>query len=272
MDQLSRISYLVDSAGTVWHSTCHFLWAATGITMLGMAEFRSNSGRQFGPAAFSFKTILRISLSIGLGISLGCVRSGPLQAGGSPSSRQTLPFHSDSVGSVDASGGSLPVVSDAKQASNLPFHPDSQSGVVPAGTLLTVRLDESFSAAKIRAGDTFAATVAAPVTIDGKVLVPRDTSVTGRVESARSLEYNAGEYDSGRAAGSGYFRLNLNSINIGDRQLALQTSSLFARETSLPARGIGVQKGRYLTFRLKAPVTVGPTNSTPTLEPATSQR
>jgi len=235
--------------------------------MLGMSEFRRNSGPRFAPAAFFLAIVLSISISICLSISLGCVRSGPVQATAPSSSPQILPFHSDSVAGQEGGGTSPPAVTDAKRASSLPFHPDSQDRVLPAGTLFTVRLDESFSAAKVRPGDTFAATVTGPVTIEGDILVPRDTSVTGRVESARSLED-----DSGRAAGAGYIRLTLSSISIGGRQLALQTSSLYARGTFHPSQGIGVQKGRYLTFRLESPVTLSATNSAPALQSAASRR
>ncbi|MGA9543826.1 MAG: hypothetical protein WBQ85_09665 [Candidatus Sulfotelmatobacter sp.] len=137
-----------------------------------------------------------------------------------------------------------------------------RSRILPSGTLLTVQLDESLSTAKVHAGDAFTASVAAPLTVDGDTLVERGTTVTGRVESAQSQTDRPG-----LVPGSGYFRLTLNAITIEGRQLALQTSSLFARgqlsnagppgtPSDPRSDSVQVQKGRRLTFRLTAPLTV----------------
>ncbi|MGA8501182.1 MAG: hypothetical protein WB683_06510 [Candidatus Sulfotelmatobacter sp.] len=129
---------------------------------------------------------------------------------------------------------------------------------------MTVQLEDSLSTTNVHAGDSFTASVAAPLTVDGDTLVERGTAVTGRVESAQSQTDRPG-----LVRGSGYFRLTLNAITIEGRQLALQTSSLFARGQSpnvsslspgtpsdLRSDGVQVQKGRRLTFRLTAPLTV----------------
>jgi len=98
--------------------------------------------------------------------------------------------------------------------------------------------------------------------MDGDTLIERGTSVSGRVESAQSQADRPG-----LVPGPGYFRLTLNAITVEGRQLPLQTSSLFARgqppnlsssgnRSDLRADGVQVQKGRRLTFRLTAPLTV----------------
>ena len=107
-----------------------------------------------------------------------------------------------------------------------------------------MQLQNSLSAAEVRDGDTFTASVAAPLTIDGDPLVERGTVATGHVESVRSQ------------AGSGYFQLRLSALTVEGRPLALQTSSLFARATMQQSDGVGVQKGRRLTFRLTSPLTL----------------
>jgi hypothetical protein len=117
--------------------------------------------------------------------------------------------------------------------------------------LLTVQLENSLSAATAHVGDAFTASVAAPLTIEQNTVIERGAAVAGRIESERSLASRQG-----RGQSSGYFRLTLNSITIEGRQFALQTSSLFARATSQPSMGVAVQKGRRLTFRLTAPVTL----------------
>jgi hypothetical protein len=112
-----------------------------------------------------------------------------------------------------------------------------------------VELVDALSTAKVRAGDTFMASVAAPLAIEGDALIERGTTATGHVESVRSQ------------AGSGYFQLTLSAITVEGRPLALQTSSLFARGTLQQPEGVRVQKGRRLTFRLTSPVTLNDSNS-----------
>jgi hypothetical protein len=158
---------------------------------------------------------------------------------------------------------------DAKLATGLPFRAASHPHVLPSGTLLTVQLEDSLSTATVHAGDAFTASVAAPLSIDGDTVIERGTAVTGRVESAQSQTDRPG-----LVPGSGYFRLSLNAITVEGRQLALQTSSLFARGTSEPADvstsgstpdlhspSLRVPKGHRLTFRLTAPVTLDHPNS-----------
>jgi hypothetical protein len=119
----------------------------------------------------------------------------------------------------------------------------------------------------VNAGDTFTASVAGPLTIDGDTLIDRGTPVRGRVEFAQPP---AGR--PGLSPDPGYVRLILNSITVDGRALALQTSSLFARGTLQTsgssknrgpnyANGFLVQKGRRLTFRLTAPVVLADPNS-----------
>jgi hypothetical protein len=127
---------------------------------------------------------------------------------------------------------------------------------LPAGTLLTVQLEDSLSTAQARAGDVFAASVAAPLAIDRDILVQAGTAVTGRVESAQSLAVRPG-----LVPGSGYFRLTLSSITVSGKEVALQTASLFAKGTFRTSQGVGVRKGHRLTFRLTAPITLDAANS-----------
>jgi hypothetical protein len=187
-------------------------------------------------------------LTLGLTLSLtqGCAPSEPLHRSdaASPSSEQELPFH-PVADQVSASEGTHPAVSpDPKVTSALPFRTGSHPRILPSGTLLTVQLEDALSTAKVRAGDAFVASVAASLAIDGDPLIERGATATGHIESVRADKR------------SGYFQLALTAITVEGRQLALQTSSLFARGTLQPPDGIRVQKGRRLTFRLSSPVTL----------------
>jgi hypothetical protein len=202
--------------------------------------------------------LLLSCLALGLGLQ-GCARSEPPhpEAGASAGSKQRLPFHADAArvsASAAATSGTVPA---ANAANGLPFRHLSHAEVLPAGTLLTVRLENSLSAAHVYAGDAFTASVADPLVVDGDILIDRGTEVTGRIQDARFRP------------GSGYVELTLNTIRVDGTVLGLQTSSLFVRATvrelTVSAAGSGyhresvsarVQKGRRLTFRLTAPITL----------------
>lgn len=211
------------------------------------------------------------SLCVALCLALGCDRSDPMhpEDAAAPASSKALPFHPDreQAASSESAGPAIP--GNAKPAVPVPFSA-TQARVVPAGTLLTVQLLGSLSTAKVRAGDIFTASLAAPLTIDGETLIQSGTAVTGRVESEQA---HAGL--PGLIPGSGYFQLTLSTISIDGKPIELQTSSLFARGTIQPSiisssRGpsdpqtenVRVRKGHPLTFRLTAPVTLGYTNAT----------
>src|SRR5215831_6061280 len=56
---------------------------------------------------------------------------------------------------------------------------------VPQGGIIEVKLNQALASNRNRPGDTFEATVARPVEVDGKVVIPEGTPVEGRVVSAR---------------------------------------------------------------------------------------
>jgi hypothetical protein len=198
---------------------------------------------------------------LALSLSQGCARSEPSNPANADSvEAQRLPFHPD-TDPVPVSDGARPAPAPVPKL-GLPFRAGSHSRILPSGTLLTVQLEDSLSTPNVHAGDGFIASVAASLTVDGDTLIERGTTVTGRVESAQSQTDRPG-----LVPGSGYFRLTLNGITIDGRQLVLQTSSLYARGQSptnrssgtpsdLHSDGVHVQKGRRLTFRLTAPLTV----------------
>jgi hypothetical protein len=231
----------------IWYFICHYSRPESRATMYPMKRLLES-----GPVCW----LLFLALGLSLSLTQSCARSEPQTSGagssaagssgeGSAVGEQKLPFH-PTTDQASAEGAHPAVSPDSKlkvkMSSALPFA--SHAHILPAGTLLTVQLENSLSTAKVREGDTFTASIAAPLTIDGDSMVERGAVTTGRVESVRSQ------------AGSGYFRLTLSAIAVEGRQLALQTSSLFARGTSQPPDEVRVQKGRRLTFRLTSPLTL----------------
>src|ERR1700674_2368089 len=77
----------------------------------------------------------------------------------SPTGEQTPACHQNSDGkSCDSAGRAVP--SDRKPTTSTPFHASAHSRTLPAGTLITVLLENSLAISRVRAGDSFAASVA----------------------------------------------------------------------------------------------------------------
>jgi hypothetical protein len=76
---------------------------------------------------------------------------------------------------------------------------------VPEGTNLTVVLDQSLSTVENRPGDMFQASVAVPIVIDGKTVIPKDAPVKGHVVDVQA---------SGRLSGIARLVLTLDSVEV----------------------------------------------------------
>jgi hypothetical protein len=207
---------------------------------------------------------------LALVVTQGCARPDAFRrnatAAGPNSGRQNLPFHPSAERTTDdADRPAVPL--DHKTPNAAPFRITSHPRL-PAGTLLTVRLENSFSIAQAHVGEAFNASLAAPITIDGETLIPGGAPVSGRVESVQTPLDGVGT-----APKTALVRLTLNTLTIDGKRLPLQTSSLFAKATlwqNASAQSPGserssgdyrLQKGRRLTFRLTSPLALSEANS-----------
>jgi hypothetical protein len=66
---------------------------------------------------------------------------------------------------------------------------------VPAGSSIPVRLAETLSSDRNRTGDTFRATLASPLIVNGALIAGTDATVLGRVENARRAPLLGGQAD-----------------------------------------------------------------------------
>jgi hypothetical protein len=89
--------------------------------------------------------------------------------------------------------------------------------VVPAGTDLTVTVDQALSSKTSQPGQTFLATVAQPVTIDGKTAIPKGSSVTGAVITAKQK---------GKIKGEGELAIALKNVTIRGQHYPIRTATL----------------------------------------------
>ncbi len=99
--------------------------------------------------------------------------------------------------------------------------PEAQAMVVPAGTSLTVRLGESVGSKISSPGQSFSATLSAPVEVEGNVVIPAGAPVQGTVVDAKPL---------GKFKGGAVLDLKLASITVNGRERAIETSSVVRAE------------------------------------------
>jgi hypothetical protein len=95
--------------------------------------------------------------------------------------------------------------------------PKPQPIVVPSGTVLTVITSQGLSSKTSQAGQTFLATLAQPISVEGKRALPKGATVSGKVVSAKAK---------GKIKGEGELSLALTSISLADHTYPIQTSVL----------------------------------------------
>lgn len=89
--------------------------------------------------------------------------------------------------------------------------------VAPAGTEITVTVDQKLSSKTSQPGSAFLATVAQPVTVDGRTVIPKGSSVTGKVLRAKAK---------GKIKGEGELAITLTSVTIREKNYPLSVGSL----------------------------------------------
>ena len=94
---------------------------------------------------------------------------------------------------------------------------------IPAGTVITVRTAQALSSKTSQEGETFTATVARPVDVDGAVAIPDGASATGTVVAAHPL---------GRFKGGALLQVRLSSITINGQSVPVDTSAVARTEKS----------------------------------------
>jgi len=157
------------------------------------------------------------ALTLGLYLSfvvLGCNKpAAPPDSSASPSS-------SDGSSSSAAPGGDA-AGSGSAMSNTAMSNMKPEPLVVPAGTVLTVRLGQTVGSKISSAGQTFTATLASPLVVDGKTAIPSGAAASGTVVDAKPL---------GRFKGGASLQLRLTSIAIGGAEQSISTSSVVRTE------------------------------------------
>lgn len=105
--------------------------------------------------------------------------------------------------------------------------------VIEAGTSVRIRTSTAISTKSNSAGDAFHGTLDAPLTVDGKVVIPRGARVEGLVASADP---------GGRVKGVATISLRLNSIETNKGMVSVSTNTV-AREARTTKRNDAVKVG-----------------------------
>lgn len=105
---------------------------------------------------------------------------------------------------------------------------------IPAGTKIAIRLIDPIDSAVNKTGDTFRASLDAPMVVDGKEVVPKHADVTGRVVSVESAGHFTGRSELG---------LVLSQVTAGDRTFTIKTQALAKAGSSRGVRSAVVIGG-----------------------------
>src|SRR5262252_8479109 len=93
--------------------------------------------------------------------------------------------------------------------------PPPKKVTIPAGTQLTVRLNDALDTERNQVGDSFHATLGAPIVINSDTVIPSGADVVGRVVDVKSA---------GRFAGNSALTLELNSLSVNGKIYNIQTN------------------------------------------------
>lgn len=95
--------------------------------------------------------------------------------------------------------------------------PKPQPIVVPSGTVLTVTTSQGLSSKTSQTGQTFLATLAQPISVEGRAALPKGATVSGTVVNAKAK---------GKIKGEAELSLALTSISVGGHTYQIQTNVL----------------------------------------------
>jgi hypothetical protein len=94
--------------------------------------------------------------------------------------------------------------------------------IIPTGTVLTVRLGQAVGSKISAPGQSFTATLASPLAVEGRTVIPTGAAAAGTVVDAKPL---------GRFKGGAVLQLRLTSITVNGSEQSISSSSVTRTET-----------------------------------------
>jgi len=105
--------------------------------------------------------------------------------------------------------------------------------IIPQGTPIKIRTDSALSTKTATSGETFTATLTAPLVVDGKEVAPAGARVQGKVVNSD---------EGGRVKGVASISVRLTSIHVGNRDVAITTGTV-ARQARTTKKKDAVKVG-----------------------------
>jgi hypothetical protein len=128
----------------------------------------------------------------------------------------SAPAPAGTPAAAPATGGDSSL-STAQQAAPAPAPPPPPRPlIVPAETVIAVNLDQAVGSKISTPGQAFSATVAQPISIDGRLAIPKGARAAGVVKDAKSA---------GRFKGGAVLSLTLTSVSVKNETYDIQTSA-----------------------------------------------
>lgn len=158
---------------------------------------------------------------------LGCNHSPSTPATSADNSSAANGGNSAGGGSGSSGGNAAQGSSSSREAKERPAR---QSITIPEGTVITVRLGETLSSKTSNAGDGFAATVAQPVSVDGRTVIEQGAAARGSVVDAKSM---------GHFKGGALLEVKLDSVTIDGKETPIQTGMIARQAAGKGKRSAG---------------------------------
>ena len=123
---------------------------------------------------------------------------------------------------------------------------------VPKGTAISATVDQTLATNKNHVGDTFAASLATPIKVGGKTVIPKGAHVTGRIVTLKKHE----------------LKVTLASVVIRGKSYPLETNSIAGPKSQAKSNAKDTKKAKankdvtrlnarsHLTFKLAKPVAI----------------
>lgn len=118
-------------------------------------------------------------------------------------------------------GQKTAVTEAPEETSSKSTTPEPAPLVVPAGTVLTVRLGQAVGSKISQPGESFSATLAQAVVVEGQQVLPAGTRASGLIADAKPL---------GRFKGGARLQLKLTALDINGSSRSIDTSSVVRAE------------------------------------------
>ena len=133
----------------------------------------------------------------------------------------SAPTPDPTVRQVDSSPSAAQAALHPAAAQAPPPKPKPKPVVIPAGTVIAVRLQQALGSKTSQEGEHFEASVAAPVMIGGKTIVPTGSTAYGRVTQAHA----AGKFKGGATLAVELTDLRVNGLDYPIQSTATAQSS-----------------------------------------------